>query len=161
MGEDSRDCSSQVLTDLNNVTFEKLLTLLPFFRSGEDYLALTPLSRIVVYQSGKEWHFRMISYGGTPEDSSEVTGSDTDRDTLAQLIWQAVLEQRTAALEARTGEVLPFLQTFIDGPLRAYLEGGCSYSRFLEITNQSFGTNIRKSDLSPSWLFKDQTTNSE
>jgi hypothetical protein len=161
MGEDSRDCSSQVLTDLNNVTFEKLLTLLPFFRSGKDYLAFTPLSRIVVYQFDKEWHYRMISYGATPEDSSEVTGSNPDRDTLAQLLWQAVLEQRTAILEARTGEVLPILQTFIEGPLRAYLEGGCSHSRFLEITNESFGTSIRKSDLFPGWLFKDQAHPSE
>jgi hypothetical protein len=161
MGEDSRDCSSQVLTDLNNVTFESLLTLLPFFQSGEDYLAFTHCSRIVVYQSDKEWHFRMISHGATPEDSSEVTGCSPEQDALAKMLLEAILKQRTAILEARTREVLPILQTFISGPLRAYLEGGCSYSSFIELINQSFGTSVQYSDLHPSWLFNAQHDPSE
>ena len=42
---------------------------------------------------------------------------------------------------------------FIDGPLKEYLTGDISFSRFKELINERFGTDFVYSDLYPSYLF--------
>jgi hypothetical protein len=43
--------------------------------------------------------------------------------------------------------------TFVNGPLKEYLTGDISYSKFKELVNETCGTNFKYSDIYPSYLF--------
>ena len=42
---------------------------------------------------------------------------------------------------------------FINGPLKEYLDGEISFSRFKELINEACGTDFSYSELYPSYLF--------
>jgi hypothetical protein len=43
--------------------------------------------------------------------------------------------------------------TFINGPLKEYLTGEISYSKFKELINETCGTNFKYSDIYPTYHF--------
>ena len=48
------------------------------------------------------------------------------------------------------------LKDFIEGPLQKYLAGNISFGKFVELINETCGTDFRYADLYPSYLFNAQ-----
>ena len=53
------------------------------------------------------------------------------------------------------------IKDFIDGPLQTYLTGDISYGRFVELINETCGTDFRYGDMYPHYLFNAQLTYEE
>jgi hypothetical protein len=53
------------------------------------------------------------------------------------------------------------IKDFIDGPLQRYLTGDISYGRYIELINETCGTDFRYSDMYPHYLFNAQLTYEE
>ena len=141
------------------MTFDKLRLLLPLVRSGGDWVASIPEGRLSIWEegaddSGSPHGFRWLVLGRRfVGEEWQQGGSAESLDAASGEVWEAVLRVREHSTMRRTDEVLPILRDFIEGPLRALLVDGASFSRFVELVNQAHGVRARYADLYPSWLF--------
>lgn len=139
------------------MSFDDLRIVLPLFKSSGDWLALIPEGRLVIYNEFGQWHYNI--QGRLPDGEAKVIqgGCEESLDDIAPLVWEGVQELRNECCSLRTPETLAIIKSFMDGPLRSYLEEGVSFSRFVELTNQTLGTQIKYSDLYPTWIFGAKT----
>lgn len=141
------------------MTFDKLRVLLPLTQSGGDWVASIPEGRLSIWEEGTDGSgaphgFRWLVLSCRFEGEEwQQGGSAESLDEASGEVWGAVLRVREHSTMRRTDNVLPIIKDFIEGPLRALLVGGASFSRFVELLNETHGVGARYSDLYPSWLF--------
>lgn len=153
-----RACARTPVGEESNLNFEELKLKLPLFQSSGDWLAVIPEGRLSIFYEFDQWHYNI--QGRLPSGEAKVIqgGCEESIDDVARKVWEGVLELREECAELKTDDVLNIVKSFMEGPLRAYLVEGVTFSRFVEMTNAAFGTKIKYRDLYPTWLFNARAT---
>ena len=141
------------------MSIENLSKLVGLTKSGPDWVAQFDEGNLCIWPEGSDgapegWAWQVSWFtddGGIA--GSEREGCAASADEAASEVLEVVQGLLVRARMRRTEEVLPVIRAFIDGPLRALLVDGASYSRFVELVNEEFGTSVRYPDVYPSWLF--------
>jgi hypothetical protein len=144
------------------MSIEKLKAAVQLTRSGPDWVAQLDEGNLSIWPEGSDgapegWAWQVTWFN----DYGRLTGREgcasTD-DEAASEVLEVVQGLLVRARSRRTEEVLPIIKAFVDGPLKSMLVEGVSFSRFVELVNEKFGTSVRYPDLYPSWLFNARVT---
>jgi len=146
------------------MSIEKLKETVQLICSGPDWVAQFDEGNLSIWPEGSDeapegwaWHVAWFTDDGGIAGSEREGIADTE-DEAASEVLEVVQGLLVRARSRRTEEVLPVIRAFVNGPLRSLLLDGASFSRFVELINEEFGTSVRYPDLYPSWLFNARAT---
>lgn len=139
------------------MSIEKLKANVQLTKSGPDWVAQLDEGNLCIWPEGSDgapegWAWQVTWFTDDGGIAGREGCADTE-DEAASGVLEVIQELLVRARSRRTEEVLPVIRAFVDGPLRSLLVDGASYSRFVELINEEFGTSVRYPDLYPSWLF--------
>lgn len=130
---------------------------IPFVKKDGDWWAELDIGFLSLFQEADGRYgftLRMKTHVFTEKqfDSTIVSFGTKEEERLRDRMYEDIDMVREMWKTRVNRRVLDVLLPFIHGPLNEYLQG-CSYSRFQELINETFGTTIRYCDLYPSPLF--------